>query len=100
MGPVRDDQPIPDRGHRDRLRALGARAGRWLSTASYLKKWIVLGVVIGVVAGLGAVVFYEALVLCTRFFLGVLVGYRVPYAGRRGRLSRICNRRHVFGCCP
>ena len=46
--------------------------------ASYLKKWIVLGVVIGAVAGCGAIVFYEALVVSTHFFLGVLVGYHVP----------------------
>ena len=84
MGPVRDGQPATQREHGDQLRALGARAGRWLSTTSYLKKWIVLGVVIGVVAGLGAVVFYEALVLCTRFFLGVLVGYRVPSPAGEG----------------
>ncbi len=78
MGPVNRD----DLGHRPalsvRARALGARAGRWLSGTSYLKKWVVLGAVIGVIAGLGAVVFYEALVLSTRFFLGFLVGYHVP----------------------
>ena len=43
-------------------RALSARAGRWVASASYLQKWSVLGVVIGAVAGLGAIVFYEALV--------------------------------------
>ena len=66
-------------------RALAARVGRWLSSTSYLKKWIVLGLIIGVVAGLGAVVFYEALSLCTHFFLGVLAGYYVPIpAGESG----------------
>ena len=64
----RDTSPDPGRG----ARALSARAGRWVSSASYLKKWSVLGVVIGAVAGLGAIVFYEALVACTHFFLGVL----------------------------
>ena len=81
---MRDDRPAPDREYGDRLRALAARAGRRLSATSYLKKWIVLGVVIGIVAGLGAVVFYEALVLCTRFFLGILVGYRVPSPAGEG----------------
>jgi H+/Cl- antiporter ClcA/predicted transcriptional regulator len=38
----------------------------------------VLGVLIGAVAGLGAIVFYEALTFSTHFFLGVLAGYRVP----------------------
>jgi CIC family chloride channel protein len=59
-------------------RGLSARAGRWVSAASYLKKWTVLGVLIGAVAGLGAIVFYEALTFSTHFFLGVLAGYRVP----------------------
>ena len=53
--------------------------GRWLSgvrTASYVRKWLVLGALIGVVAGLGAVVFYEALHLGTRYLLGSLGGYQ------------------------
>ena len=62
----------------ERVRALSARAARWVSSASYLKKWTALGVVIGAVAGLGAIVFYEALVACTHLFLGVLAGYQVP----------------------
>jgi H+/Cl- antiporter ClcA len=66
------------------VRAAGARLGRWLSAGSYLRKWLVLGIAIGVVAGLGAIVFYEALVLSTRFFLGVLVGYHVPAPAGEG----------------
>ena len=31
-----------------------------VAAASYLKKWVVLGVVIGAVAGCGAIIFYEA----------------------------------------
>ena len=78
MGPVsQGGQTARPRG-RVWGRALAARSGRWLSGRSYLTKWIVLGVVIGVVAGLGAIVFYEALSLCTHFFLGVLAGYHVP----------------------
>jgi H+/Cl- antiporter ClcA/predicted transcriptional regulator len=49
-----------------------------VSAASYLKKWTALGVVIGAVAGLGAIVFYEALVVSTHLFLGVLAGYGIP----------------------
>jgi H+/Cl- antiporter ClcA len=49
-----------------------------VAAASYLKKWIVLGVIIGAVAGCGAIVFYEALVASTHFFLGVLAGYHIP----------------------
>jgi len=72
---------------RTRVRAAGARAGRWLSAGSYIRRWLVLGIVIGVVAGLGAIVFYEALVLSTRFFLGLLVGYHVPTPAGEGDLA-------------
>jgi H+/Cl- antiporter ClcA/K+/H+ antiporter YhaU regulatory subunit KhtT len=66
------------------VRAAGAWVGRWLSAGSYLRKWVVLGIAIGIVAGLGAVVFYEALALCTRLFLDVLAGYRVPTPAGEG----------------
>jgi CIC family chloride channel protein len=39
---------------------------------------VVLGGIIGVIAGLGAVVFFAALKLSTRFFLSTLVGLHVP----------------------
>lgn len=45
---------------------------------SYLRKWIVLGAVIGVVAGLGAVVFITALQWATHGFLAALGGYHPP----------------------
>jgi CIC family chloride channel protein len=60
------------------------RASRWLSGASYLQKWLVLGVLIGAMAGVGAIVFYEALLACTHFFLGVLAGYHVPTPASEG----------------
>lgn len=55
-----------------------ARTSRWLSGTSYLQKWLVLGVLIGTTAGVGAIIFYEALLACTHLFLGVLAGYHVP----------------------
>ena len=55
-----------------------------VASASYLQKWIVLGAVIGAVAGVGAIVFYEALVVSTHFFLGTLAGYRVPTPAGEG----------------
>jgi len=45
---------------------------------------LLLAVAIGIVAGLGAVVFYELLRLATDLFLGVLGGYRVPSAAGEG----------------
>ena len=59
-------------------RATMTRSSRWLGSASYLQKWLILGVLIGTMAGVGAVVFYEALLACTHFFLGTLAGYHVP----------------------
>jgi H+/Cl- antiporter ClcA len=63
------------------------QASRWLQQASYLQKWLVLGAVIGIIAGVGAIVFYEALVFATHVFLGVLVGYRVPTPIGEGDVS-------------
>ena len=40
-----------------------ARASRWLSGTSYLQKWLVLGVLIGTMAGVGAIVIGGALLL-------------------------------------
>lgn len=61
-----------------RMRAAGAGAGRWVRQASYLQKWLVLGTFIGIIAGLGAVVFYTLLRLASSVFLGLLGGYSVP----------------------
>ena len=52
---------------------------RWLRqrirAAAYLRKWVVLGAIIGVISGVGAAVFFVALDLASRFFLGTLAGY-------------------------
>jgi CIC family chloride channel protein len=61
-----------------------AMASRWLARASYLQKWLVLGVLIGAMAGCGAVVFYEALLGATHLFLGILAGYHVPTSAGEG----------------
>ena len=61
-----------------KLRSQQARASRSLGAASYTRKWLILGVLVGVIAGLGAVVFYEALQLADYFFLQLLAGYTVP----------------------
>jgi H+/Cl- antiporter ClcA len=60
------------------VRRLQARVARWLASATYTQKWLVLGTVVGVVAGLGAVVFYDALRLASYVFLQVIAGYQVP----------------------
>jgi CIC family chloride channel protein len=67
-----------------RMRAVQVRIGRWLASATYTQKWLVLGAVVGIIAGLGAVVFYEALRLATYIFLQVLAGYKVPLPASEG----------------
>ena len=91
MGPVSDD----DSGTRGSVvspgsspsitwRATMVKASQWLGRASYLQKWLVLGTLIGAMAGVGAIVFYEALVAATHLFLGVLAGYQVPTPAGEG----------------
>jgi H+/Cl- antiporter ClcA len=70
-----------------RARGVAAALGRWIRGASYLQRWIVLGIAIGAIAGTGAIVFFEALQLCTHFFLEVLAGYRVPTPKGEGDLA-------------
>lgn len=67
-----------------RLRSAGAKAGRWVRGAGYLPKWVVLGVGIGVIAGLGAVAFYRALRFATWLFLHVIAGYTPPFPAGEG----------------
>lgn len=59
-------------------RALAERALRRLKRTGYLRKWLVLGGAIGVIAGLGAVVFVRSLDLATHVFLVKLGGYTPP----------------------
>jgi H+/Cl- antiporter ClcA/predicted transcriptional regulator len=66
------------------MRGVQVRIGRWLASATYTQKWLVLGTVVGIIAGFGAVVFYEALRLATYVFLQVLAGYKVPLPASEG----------------
>jgi chloride channel protein, CIC family len=47
-----------------------------IRSAAYLRKWVILGALIGVIAGLGAAVFFWALDVGTRFMLGTLAGFQ------------------------
>ena len=88
-----------ERARRDRSRAGAIRvnpavsrrgsaalrdARRRTRSASYLRKWVVLGAGIGIVGGLGAILFYTALELATHLFLGVLAGYTPPTPAGEG----------------
>lgn len=52
--------------------------GQWLKRQPYIIKWIILGTTIGIIAGLGAVLFYESLVAATDVFLGYFAKYNIP----------------------
>lgn len=47
----------------------------------YLKKWVILGVLIGIVAGVGAIVFFSGLKYGTIYFLGSGAGFFPPAEG-------------------
>ena len=51
---------------------------RWVASTGYLRRWLVLGALIGVVAGVGAIVFTWLLRISTSFFLGLVIGYHGP----------------------
>ncbi|HEY7831917.1 MAG TPA: chloride channel protein, partial [Ktedonobacterales bacterium] len=52
---------------------------RWSNAGrAYFQRWLLIGAAIGVVAGLGAIVFFWAIAICTHFFLGLVAGYYPP----------------------
>lgn len=75
-------------GHVSALRlGVRRRTGRALSgirSAPYVRKWLLLGAAIGIVAGLGAVVFYDGLHLATRLLLTDIGGYRPAQTAGEG----------------
>ena len=68
----------PNLFQRWRLPGKGNFSGAGFESPRYLTKWLVLSVTIGVVAGLGAVVFFSAIQWATDFFLVILAGYTHP----------------------
>jgi chloride channel protein, CIC family len=73
-----DDEPQPADASVAPARAAGGRFGASIRKSGYLQKWLLLGVTIGVISGLGAVVFYVALKYTAEFLLGYLAGYHLP----------------------
>ncbi|MCW2652545.1 MAG: clcA [Mycobacterium sp.] len=56
------------------------RASAFINRSGYLRKWLILGITIGIIAGLGAVAFYLGLDYVGKFLLGDLAGYHIPKA--------------------
>jgi hypothetical protein len=51
---------------------------------AYFQRWLVIGALIGIVAGVGAIVFATAIALCTHWFLGGIVGFTPPNPAGEG----------------
>ncbi len=49
-----------------------------IKNLEYFKKWLVLGILIGVAAGVGALLFYYAIVYAQDLFLGGIAGVQLP----------------------
>lgn len=69
-----------------RLRFPGLELLAGFESSRYLGKWLLIGGAIGIIAGLGAVVFMHALQFATRVFLGGIVGYAPPVPIGEGNL--------------
>jgi len=55
-----------------------------IAHAGYVRKWITLGILIGIVAGLGSIAFYWAIKQVTMFMLGLGAGYTPPMPAGEG----------------
>lgn len=71
------------------------RVGPSFESPRYLLKWLFISTSIGLVAGVGALVFFEAIRFSTELFLGKLVGYLPPNPADEGTMGVM-----PFWCFP
>ncbi len=62
----------------------GALAHWNRASRAYFQRWLVIGALIGVVAGLGSILFYAAIAFCTHLFLGLGAGFTPPSPAGEG----------------
>ena len=62
-------------------------SGSSFESPRHLLKWLLISTAIGLVAGAGALIFFEAIRLSTTFFLGTLVGYLPPDPAGEGTMG-------------
>ncbi|MGH2344714.1 MAG: chloride channel protein [Chloroflexota bacterium] len=80
-----------------RLARLMAPLGRSVRHMRYVGKWVVLGALIGLVAGLAAITFYAAIELATHLFQEGIAGYSPPRpAGEGHTVVTSATRRLLF----
>ena len=86
------DQRTPGSGggwlQRLRWRGRDSLGGVGIKSQRYLTKWLVLGALIGVVAGLGAVLFYSSIPVGHRFLSRNACGLHTTITGGRGGYGR------------
>jgi CIC family chloride channel protein len=70
-----------------RLFHLRRARGSSFESPRYLLKWLLISTAIGLVAGVGALIFFQAIRLSTDFFLGLLVGYLPPDPAGEGMMG-------------
>jgi chloride channel protein, CIC family len=54
------------------------------ASRAYFQRWLVIGALIGVVAGVGSIIFYAAIAFCTHLFLGLGAGFVPPNPAGEG----------------
>jgi CIC family chloride channel protein len=54
------------------------------ASRAYFQRWLVIGALIGIVAGVGSIVFYAAIAFCTHLFLGLGAGFVPPSPAGEG----------------
>lgn len=74
--------PLTIRGGRRGRRRPALLYSRY--SRAYFQRWLLIGALIGVVAGIGAILFYSAIALCTRLFLGLGAGFFPPNPASEG----------------
>ncbi|HKW04238.1 MAG TPA: chloride channel protein [Nitrososphaerales archaeon] len=67
-----------------------------LLNRSYLTKWVVIGLLIGLVAGFGAVIFYYMIQAVSNYLLGGLTGFYPPNPAGEPAAPAIINPRYLY----
>lgn len=81
-----DARGLRRRSLRERLGLPSEGGPGGVGSTRYLARWVVFGIIVGIAAGLGAIVFFWLLDHGTALFLGNLAGYRPPTpVGEGGR---------------
>jgi chloride channel protein, CIC family len=75
----------------------GEPKSRWIEliNRSFLGKWVIIGCLIGVVAGFGSTIFYFLINLVTTYFLGGITGFYPPIPAGEG-LSAVSVNPHFY----